>query len=199
MSAICACHVFLRLSEQAEVDASVGAVLDESGHVFKRVVLSVFKYEHASRLEQAALQYHPGQRWKRGQGVRRVGEDEVEPLAAALYEAEHVAAKRHALVCAELLEALLYEGVMVAVGLYAYHRGASARQEFEGYAAGAREQVQGSGSVEVDVAVEHVEDVFLCKVSGRPRLECFWNVKMTSLVYSRYYAHFVNVGLKVVI
>ena len=128
-----------RLSEQAEVDAAVSAVLNEAGHVFERVVLAVFENEHSAGLQHVAVKYHLGYSGQFGQGVRRVGEDEVELLAAALYETEHVAAQGYALVCAELGKTLLYEGVVVAVGLDAYYGGATARQQFERNTARARE------------------------------------------------------------
>ena len=110
---------FLR-PEDAEVDASVSAVLDKSGHVFKRIVLAVLENEYAAGLQQTAFEDEPGQRRQFGQGIRRVGEDEVELLVAALQEAEHVAAQGHTLVRPEFLEALADESVMVAVGLNAY-------------------------------------------------------------------------------
>ena len=114
------CLCFILRSEDAEVDASVGAVLDKSGHVFKRIVLAVLENEHAAGFQQTAFKDEPGQRGQFRQGVRRVGEDEVELLVAALQEAEHVAAQGHTLVRPELLEALADESVMVAVGLNAY-------------------------------------------------------------------------------
>ena len=111
---------FFLWPEYAEVDAAVSAVFDKSGHVFKRIVLAMLENEHAARFQQTAFKDEPGQRRQFGQGVRRVGEDEVELLVAALQEAEHVAAQGHTLVRPELLEALADESVMVAVGLNAY-------------------------------------------------------------------------------
>lgn len=120
-----------RLFEQTEVDAAVSAVLNEAGHVFERVVFAVFEYEHSAGLQHVAVEYHLGYSGQFGQGVRWVGEDEVELLSAALYKTEHVAAQGYALVGAELGKTLLYEGVVVAVGLDTYYRGATARQQFE--------------------------------------------------------------------
>lgn len=73
-----------RLSEQAEVHAAVCPVLNESGHILKAVVLAVFEYEDAVGLQQSALKYQLGQGGQFGQGVGRIGKDEVELLMAAL-------------------------------------------------------------------------------------------------------------------
>lgn len=181
-----------RLAEEAEIYAAVGAVFDETRHVLERVVLAVLENEYAAGLQHSALQYHPGQQRQFGKGVRRVGKDEVELLTTALNEAEHVAAQWYALVSAKLLEALADECVVVAVGLNAYDRGASARQQFKRYAAGARKQVERNSPVKVYVAVKHVENVFLCEVRSRPRLERLWYFKVTSLIYSGYYSHLFN-------
>ena len=124
-----------RLSEQAEVHAAVCPVLNESGHILKTVVLAVFEYEDAVGLQQSALKYQLGQGGQLGKSVGRIGKDEVELLVTALYKAEHVAAQGDTFVCPQLFNALLYEGVMVAVGFNAYHALTSPRQHFERYAA----------------------------------------------------------------
>ena len=124
-----------RLSEQAEVHAAVCPVLNESGHILKTVVLAVFEYEDAVGLQQSALKYELGQSGQLGKSVGRIGKDKVELLVTALYEAEHVAAQGDTFVCSQLFKALLYEGVMVAVGFNAYHALTSPRQHFERYAA----------------------------------------------------------------
>lgn len=179
-----------RLSEQAEVHAAVCPVLNESGHILKAVVLAVFEYEDAVGLQQSALKYQLGQGGQFGQGVGRIGKDEVELLMAALYEAEHIASQGDASVGAELLQALLYEGMMVAVGLHAYHALASSRHQFERYAARTREEVERYGVFKVDVSVKHIEYVFLGKVRCRSSLERARYVKVASFIYSCNYSHF---------
>lgn len=124
-----------RLSEQAEVDAAVSAVFYKSGHILKAVVLAVFKHKYAVGLQQSALKYELGQSGQLGKSVGRIGKDKVELLVTALYKAEHVAAQGDTFVCSQLFKALLYEGMMVAVGFNAYHALTSPRQHFERYAA----------------------------------------------------------------
>ena len=74
--------------------------------------------------------------------------------------------------------------MVVAVEFDADDAAAASREEFEGDAARAGEQVEGLGTVEFDVLNEHVEDVLLGKVGGRPRLERARNVEVTALVFS---------------
>lgn len=178
-----------RLSEQAEVHAAVCPVFYESGHILKAVVLAVLKYKYAVGFKHASLKYKSGQGRQFGQGIGRVGKDEVELLVAAFYKAEHIASQRNTFVGAKLFQTLLYEGMMVAVGLHAYYALASSRHQFERYAACTREEVEGYGVFKVDVSVKHIEYVFFCKVCSRSCLERARYVKVASLVYSGNYSH----------
>ena len=107
---------------------------------------------------------------------------------AALYEAEHIASQGDASVGAELLQALLYEGMMVAVGLHAYHALASSRHQFERYAARTREEVERYGVFKVDVSVKHIEYVFLGKVRCRSCLERARYVKVAVIILISVYS-----------
>lgn len=178
-----------RLSEQAEVHAAIGPVLDKSRNILKAVVLAVLKYKNAVGFKYASLKYKSGQGRQFGQGIRRVGKDEVELLVAALYKAEHIAPQRNTFVGAKFFQALLYEGMVVAVGLHAYYALASSRHQFERYAARAREEVEGYGVFKVYVSVKHIEYVFFCKVRCGSCLERARYVKVASFVYSGNYSH----------
>lgn len=164
-------------------------MLHEGGMGGEVVVLAVLEDEDAVGLEQAVLEHEVGNGGQLGQCVGRVGEDEVELLVARLEEAEHVAAHEYVVARVELLHALGDEGSVVAVFLHAHHLLAAAREQFERYAARSGEEVEGGGTVEVDVAVEHVEDVLLRKVGGGTGLEGAWHVEVAAFVYSGDDAH----------
>ena len=79
--------------------------------------------------------------------------------------------------------------MVVAVFLHAHHLAASPREQLQGDAARTGKEVEGGGSVKVQVAVEHVEDVLLGKVGRRTGLERAGNVKMAPLEFSRDNSH----------
>ena len=165
-------------------------MLDEAGMGGEIVILAVLEDEDAAFPEDAFFEDEVGNLGQFLQGVGRVGKDEVELLAAGLDETEHVATQREGLgVGIQFLQAVADEAVVVAVLLDADHLAAAAGEEFERDAARAGEEVEGGGSVEVDVAGEHVEDVLLGKVGGWPRLERARNLKVASLVFPSYNPH----------
>ena len=173
------------------------------------VVLAMFEDKDAVGLEQFALNDEVGQGLNFLQGVGRIGKDEVELLMAGLDEAEHIAADCYHIrdsppvirsgrtaalsggggPSAELFQAVLNEAVVVAVELDADDATTATREQFEGDATRAGEEVEGLGTVEVDVLNEHVEDVLLGEVGSGPRLERARNVEMTALVFSSNDSH----------
>ena len=114
-------YVIFSLSEYREVDAAVASVLQESWMVGEIVVLAVLEYEDAVLVEHVAIQYEVWNLWEFLEGVRWVGEDEVEFLLVALQEAEYVATNQDVFFLAQFLETLADEVGVVAVGLHAYH------------------------------------------------------------------------------
>ena len=99
-------------------------MLHEVGVLGEVVLLAVLEDEDTVVLqERQSLVRYLG---KGGEGVWRVGKDEVELLAARLEEAEDVAAHQGVVERAELLHALAYEVGVVAVHLHANHFAATA-------------------------------------------------------------------------
>ena len=160
------------------------------------VVLTVFENKEPVGLEQSTLDNQVGQRGQLLQSVGRVGKDEVELLFAGLDETECVAADCYHIgdsppvirsgggPSAKLLQAVLNEAVVVAIEFNADDVTAASREQFKGNAARAGEEVEGLGTVEVDVLNEHVEDVLLGKIRRRPRLERARNIEVAALVFS---------------
>jgi len=155
----------------------------------------VFKNENPVFFEDALTENKVGNLRQIWQRIGRVGEDEVELLVATLQEAEYVAADRDdgrgdAVVAAgELLQTLPDEVEVVAVGLYAYYLLTASGEEFEGDAAGAGEEIEGAGVIEVDVSVEDIKDVFLGEVGSRTCLEGTRDVEMSTFVFPCDNAH----------
>ena len=79
--------------------------------------------------------------------------------------------------------------MVVAVGLYTHYACTTSRDEFEGYAARAREEVEGIYTVKVDIAIEHIEDILLGKVCCGSGLERTRHIEVATLVLSCNYTH----------
>ena len=75
---------------------------------------------------------------------------------------------------------------MVTVCLHAYYALASARHQFETDAARTRKQVEGIGSLKVEITAYHVKNILLRHVGCGACLESAGYVEMTALVNSRY-------------
>ena len=178
------------LSEQGEVDAAVAAVIQEPWVVGEVVVLAMLENEDAILVQEVSIQDQVGNLRQFLQSVRRVGKDEVELLVATLQKTEHVATNQDIPVFVQLLEALADEVGVVTVGLHADHLLAATGNQFERDAARACEEVEGRGILEVDVALQHIEDVLFGEIGGGARLECAGNVEMAALVLSCYDSHF---------
>ena len=159
-------------------------MLHKVGVAGEVVVFAMFEDEDTLGLEQAFLE---DETWNLGQffqGIGRIGKDEVELQFARLDEAEHVATKGDADLGIELLQAIGDETVVVAIHFDADDVGTAARYQFEGDAAGAREEVEGCGAFKVHITRQDIEDVLLGKVGSGSCLETPWNLKVPSLVYA---------------
>ena len=152
----------------------------------------MFEDEDAFGSKDVLLEYEVGYLWQFLQRVGRVGKDKVKLLAARLDESEHITTDRGAYIGAELLKALGYESMVVAVGLYTHYACTASRHEFEGYAACAREEVEGIYTVKVDIAIEHIEDILLGKVCCGSGLESSWYIEVATLVLSCNYSHSIT-------
>ena len=82
--------------------------------------------------------------------------------------------------------------MVVAVGLNTDYACTTSRHEFEGYAACAREEVEGIYTVKVDIAIEHIEDILLGKVCCGSGLESSWYIEVATLVLSCNYTHSIT-------
>ena len=79
--------------------------------------------------------------------------------------------------------------MVVAVGLNTHYACTTSRDEFEGDAACAREEVEGVDIVKVDIAIEHIEDILLGKVCCGSGLERTRHIEVPTLVLSCNYTH----------
>ena len=176
------------LPKQREVHAAILTMLNKVGMLREIVVLAVLEDKDALRLQQTVLEDEVGNSGQLLQGIGRVGKDEVELLVAGLNVTEDIGAKtlniERISLPFQLFDALQDEAVMVAVLLYADHLGTASRQELKRDAARAGEEVEGCSTIKVDVAHQHIEDIFLGKVSRWPRLKRARNVKVPPFVYA---------------
>ncbi len=153
----------------------------------------MLKYEYSAFLQFRIL----GTRSKHGirylpevrQGVWWVSKYNIVFPPATFQETEHVTTYQGAVFLPYLLKTLANERGMVTIQLHARHVAASAAEHLYRYASRACKEVEGRYSLKVDVAVQHVKDILLCKVRGRTCLERPWNIEMPSFVFSRYYSH----------
>ena len=171
-------------------------MLYEVGVLGEVVVAPVFKHENATVFQQRMLEHEVGNLRQLLQRVWGIGKDEVELLVTALQETEHVATKGDAGGGAELLQTVADETVMVAVQLHTDDLTATARHELERDAARAAKEVERRGSVEIDIAAQHIEDVLLGKIGRRTRLERARYLEMPSLILSCDNSHYVSLFKK---
>lgn len=157
------------------------------------IVLAMLEDEYATLLEQTflriAAQHEVRNLRKVRQSIRRIGKDDVVLALAALQESEHITTDERAVILAELLQALPYEGRMVAVQLHTCHVSASATEHFERDTARSGEEIEGRRILKVNVTIEHIEDILFCKVCCRSCLECAWHIEMATFIYSSDYSH----------
>lgn len=170
-------------------------MLQESGMLGKIIILAMFENEDSIFVQQVAIQYEVWDLREFFQGVRWVGKDEIKLLLAGLQEAEHIATNQKILVFAQLLETLADEVGVVAVCLYADDALATSGNEFQRDAARTGKEVEGGCILKIDVTLQNIKDILLCKICCRARLERTWNVEMATLILSCYDSHIFTLNL----
>ena len=149
----------------------------------------MLQYKETIVAKQLPLKYKVGYGCQVWQGIGWVGKDEIEPFATLGYEAEYVSLYGKGVQVLQLVDEAAYETVVQGVGLHGDDSSASATEQFEAYAAGSGEEVESRGLViEVQIAFQHVEQVFLGKVRRGPCLEIAWYFKVPSLVFTCYHS-----------
>ena len=164
-------------------------MLQESWMVGEIVVLAMFENEDAALVQKVTIQNEVWNLREFLQSVRWIGKDEIKLLLAGSQEAEHIATNQKILVFAQFLEALSDEVGMVAVSFYADDTLAATGNQFQGDAACAGKEVEGSGILEIDVILQNIKDVLLCEICSWSRLERTWYVEVTTLILSCYDSH----------
>ena len=111
-------------------------------------------------------------------------------LATARQIAEHISTHGECLLGLQLVDEAAYEAKVKRIVLYRHHMATSPAEQFERDAAGAREEVQCRGSlIEINITLQDIEEIFLCKVRRGTGLEGAGDVETASLVFSSDYAH----------
>ena len=178
------------LLEEGEVHAAIGTVLHEAGMLGEVVVLAVLEHEETALGEEVAVEHDVGQLGQLLECIGRVGKDEVEVLTAASQVAEHVSTHGEGLLGLQFVDETADEAEVKRVLLHRHHMATATTQQFERDAACARKEVECRGSlIKVEIAVQHIEEIFLGKVRGGTSLEGAWDVEPASLVFSCDYSH----------
>ena len=159
------------------------------------MVLAVLKHEDAVILQQPFFEDKVGNGGQFFQGVGWVGKDKVKLLMATLEKTKHIGTEGNTTIVAQFLYAIADETVVVSIHLHTNHLLTAARQQLERDAACAREKVERDGFVQIYILCQHIEDVLLGKVGGRPRLERARDVEMPSFVFACDNAH-SGIGMK---
>ena len=170
-------------------------MLQEPWMLGKIIILAMLENEDSIFVQQVAIQYEVWDLRKFLQRVWRIGKDEIKLLLAGLQEAEHIATNQKILVFAQLLETLADEVGVVAVCLYADDALATSGNEFQRDAARTGKEVEGGCILKIDVTLQNIKDILLCKICCRARLERTWNVEMATLILSCYDSHIFTLNL----
>lgn len=128
------------------------------------VVFGMFDDENRPRVEEARGEYFLGYLAKTGKVIGRIGEDDVEWRRSGLDVAECVATNEVQGGVLQNIGNLADKIVLCGGFLDGGDRGASAREELEGYGSGPGKEVESGGSVKVDEVFNDVEDVLASKV-----------------------------------
>ena len=164
-------------------------MFQESWMLGEIIILAMFENEDAIFVQKVTIQYEIWNFREFLQSVRWIGKDEIKLLLAGSQKTEHIATNQKILVFAQFLEALSDEVGMVAISFYTDDTLAATGNQFQGDAACAGKEVEGCGILEVDVILQNIKDVLLCKICCRTRLKRTWNVEMASLILSCYDSH----------
>lgn len=118
------------LLEEGEVDAAVGAVLDEAWMLGEVVLLAVLEDKEAIGFEEWARQDDVGQFGDLRQSIRRIGKDEVELFMALGNKLKGVGADGEGCGVLQLVEELLDEAVVAYIEFNADDASATSADEF---------------------------------------------------------------------
>ena len=135
------------------------------------VVFAVLQNKQTILFQKSLFKNQIRYLWNLLQRVRRVSKDKVILLVAGFQEFKDVCSQRNTVFVAQFPGAFADEAMVVAVHLDAYHLLATTRHEFQRYAACTREEVKRGGIFQVHILNQHVKDIFLGKIRGRPRLK----------------------------
>jgi hypothetical protein len=136
------------------------------------VGFSVFQYEQSIGTEQAVPHYAVGDGLQLWQGVWRIGKNEVELFAAAGQILENVSTDGNGREVLQFVNETADELVMKRILFHRHYTVATAAKQFERNASGSGKKVQGCRSlVKIDIPLQYVEEVLLCKICGGACLE----------------------------
>ena len=184
---------FFAWLEETEVHATVYAFLHEAGVFGKAVVLAMLEDEHAALGKHSLAQDEVGQFGQTGEGIGRIGEDEVEGVVALFNVAEHIGTQGYPVVFLELLLYLIYMSVVQRLALHRDDAPAAARHKLKADASGAGEEVEHVVALlQVNEVVEYVEEVLLGKVRRGACFEVAGHLEGAALVFSTDYSHAIR-------
>ena len=138
------------------------------------------------------LKHEVGQPLYVGQGIWRIGEDEIEGLGSPPKKPEHISPQEsHLLRGFERLEELADERAVLRIELNRCHMRASSRQQFQRYTTSACKEVESPWSIrlKVDIGTQHIKEVFLGEIRRGTSLERARHIKMPATVFACYYSH----------
>lgn len=96
-------------------------MLQEIGMAGKIIVLAMLQDEDSTFLQQIARHDNIGNFFQIGQGIGRVGKDEVKLLIATDQITEHIATNRHTCLILQFFQETLDETMMKAILFNGYH------------------------------------------------------------------------------
>ncbi len=171
---------------------AVVAVLDKVRMCIETVVFAVFEYKNTVRAQSVFGKNAVGNLGDFGHLVGRVGKDKVEHLGVHIEKAEHIAAVDAQVVDFEFGGRFFDKGDVAFAHLHAAHMPATARHALETDAARSRKKVERSGTVQVEIARQHIEQALFGKVGGGARRDVAWRCQMPPPKFSANNTHFPN-------
>ncbi len=168
---------------------AVVAVLDKVRMCVETVVFAVFEYKNAVRAQSVFGKNAVGNLGYFGHLVGRVGKDKVEHFGVHIEKAEHIAAVDAQVVDVEFGGRFFDKGDVAFAHLHAAHMPATARHTFETNAARSRKKVERSGTVQVEIARQHIEQALFGKVGGGACRDIAWRCQMSPPEFSANNTH----------